>query len=117
MQLYHEAHELAASTNSSDQLFGKPLALPVVPPHLIAPPTNQPGSESTEDDAVIRLMLAVDQRGRVDDVQVLETSPDTSPVEINRARRILQSTRFRPRFASGEPVTTTGLSYNYRYTP
>lgn len=95
-----------------DQVFGKPQALPVLPQDYALPvnPANPP-------EAYILLSFAVNEKGQAEDFQVLESVPSAADKSVAKLRRQLRATRFRPRFADGEPATTSGLTYRYLYQP
>lgn len=118
IQLYQEAwtHGNQASDGSDAQrihaaVFGKPLALPLIPEELDSM-TPQPSNP-----AWIRVRFDVSDSGRASAMEVLESSPPASDRDIARLRKRLLSTPFRPRFENGQPVTTQGVDYRYTYTP
>lgn len=116
--LYREAFGEAAADTTPDatsRLFGKPVALPVLPRGL----EEIAEAEASEPElpATITVAFAVNERGLAEDIRVLESEPEAAPVYIDKLRKRLRGTRFRPRLEAGEPVPTPDLTYRYRYAP
>ncbi len=95
-----------------DQVFGKPQALPLLPQDY-----TLPVNPATRPQAYILLSFAVNEKGQADDFQVLESVPAAADKSVTKLQRQLRATRFRPRFADGEPAATSGLTYRYFYQP
>ncbi|MFM7273456.1 MAG: hypothetical protein ACKO4A_06315 [Gammaproteobacteria bacterium] len=116
--LYREAFTEAsadATPDAANSLFGKPIALPVLPKGLeeiAETESSDPGLPAS-----ITVAFAVNERGLAEDIRVLESQPEAAPVYVDKLRKRLRGTRFRPRFEAGEAVPTPDLTYRYRYTP
>ena len=117
LETYREAYAegmLGGDDSASviDRVFGKPRALPVLPRDYELPvnPANPP-------DAYILLSFDVNENGQAEDFQVLESVPSAADKSVAKLRKQLRATRFRPRFADGEPAATPDLTYRYLYQP
>lgn len=117
LRIYQEAWTLGAQAGDTSphilsSVFGQPLALPVLPAELdAAAPAAAAGP------AWITIRFAVNESGRAQDVEVLESSPPAADKHIARLRKRLLGTAFRPRFDAGQPVATSNVAYRYTYTP
>ncbi len=148
LDLYKEAWTQAAADSSNaavNQIFGQPIALPVIPEGLatLADAGVAPGGKET----LITLAFAVNERGLVEDIRIVEPQPPanvTPPAttetadpkaavqvsadaqtpeqkaaaqQVETLRKRLRATRFRPRFEAGLPMPTPDVIYSYRYSP
>ncbi len=162
LEIYKEAWTQAAADTSNsavNQIFGHPIALPVLPEGLAA--LADAGVPAGSQQGTITVTFAVNERGLVEDIQVVESQPSaaapevpaptaasaasesgnppsspetaaatprTAPAEaaetaeqkaaaqqIEKLRKRLRATRFRPRFEAGLPVATPNVTYSYRY--
>ncbi|MBP6381584.1 MAG: tetratricopeptide repeat protein [Pseudomonadales bacterium] len=116
LRLYQDAWTVGAqdgalSAQIQASVFGRPLALPVLPAELDA---AAPGAAGP---AWITVRFAVNESGRAEDVEVIESSPPAADKHISRLRKRLLGTAFRPRFDAGQPVATANVAYRYTYTP
>jgi len=90
------------SPQSADALFG---SVALVRLHL---PANPLGHQ--EWTATVRYDVSADGRATVSDVS--GTAPESLTSAISKS---YSEAGFRPRFAAGEPVTTTGISSTHKY--
>ncbi len=117
LRIYQEAWTLGAQAGETSprilaSVFGQPLALPVLPAELdAAAPATAAGP------AWITIRFAVNEAGRAQDVEVIESSPPAADKHVSRLRKRLLGTAFRPRFDAGQPVATSDVAYRYTYTP
>lgn len=152
LEMYKEAWTQAAADTSNaavNQIFGHPIALPVLPTGLASLADAGNGTGSPAQRGTITVAFAVDERGLVEDIRVVGSepsltpsapvaaaaqdtasgspSPSTSPPaetpeqkaaaqQVEKLRKRLRATRFRPRFEAGLPVPTPDIIYSYRYT-
>ncbi len=107
-EVYQQAlTELAARDDAQlqkERLFGTPVALPDVDglrPLPVAPDT----------DGAVLLEYAVNEYGRVTDVELREGDEERARTLM----RTLRKTRFRPRFDEQEPVRTEQILTSYAY--
>ena len=87
-------------------MFGKPVALPDIDGIRPLPPAV------SADQGDILLEFGVNPRGRVIDLVRLDEG-DEDNGKANQLMRKLRKTRFRPRFASGEPTITEKIVKAY----
>ena len=148
IDIYKEAWTQAAADSSNaavNQIFGQPIALPVLPEGLatLADAGVAPGGKET----LITVAFAVSERGLVEDIRIVEPQPSaniTPPektetadtkaaaqvdadtqtpeqkaatLQVEKLRKRLRATRFRPRFEAGLPMPTPDVTYSYRYSP
>lgn len=148
IDIYKEAWTQAAADSSNaavNQIFGQPIALPVLPDGLatLADAGVAPGGKET----LITVAFAVSERGLVEDIRIVEPQPSaniTPPektetadtkaaaqvdadtqtpeqkaatLQVEKLRKRLRATRFRPRFEAGLPMPTPDVTYSYRYSP
>jgi len=148
LDIYKEAWTQAAADSSNaavNQIFGQPIALPVLPDGLatLADAGVAPGGKET----LITVAFAVSERGLVEDIRIVEPQPSaniTPPektetadtkaaaqvdadtqtpeqkaatLQVEKLRKRLRATRFRPRFEAGLPMPTPDVTYSYRYSP
>jgi tetratricopeptide (TPR) repeat protein len=148
LDIYKEAWTQAAADSSNaavNQIFGQPIALPVLPEGLatLADAGVAPGGKET----LITVAFAVSERGLVEDIRIVEPQPSASitppektetadtkaaaqadadtqtpeqkaaTLQVEKLRKRLRATRFRPRFEAGLPMPTTDVTYSYRYSP
>jgi len=109
-QAYADAlAELAAlddAETATADLFGAPVALPAL--EGIRPlPEPVPAEQAN-----LLVEFKVDERGRVRDLDRVDEADDNEGI-ANRLLRKLRRTQFRPRFADGQPVPTTGIQWAY----
>lgn len=88
------------------RLFGMPRALPALDGVRPLPLTT------TEEHANLLVEFDVDEHGRVRDLERVDDHEGNESV-ANRLLRKLRRTRFRPRFADGQPVPTTDMVWAY----
>lgn len=101
--------ELAALDDAQiqiEQLFGEPVALPDIDGIRPLPPAV------AADQGDILLEFSVNSRGHVIDLVRLDED-DVDKVKASRLMRKLRRTKFRPRFASGEPIVTEKMVRAY----
>ena len=119
LEAYQQAwDELAALENGArllDQYFGQPALLPDIPGahrDLLRPQGAT---------AFAEVAFGVNDRGRVEDLELLSTAPadptadeglDENPVQLLRRLKRLQ---FRPRFENREPVAVDNIRRRYAY--
>ena len=89
-----------------NHMFGKPVALPDIDGIRPLPPAV------SADQGDILLEFGVNPRGRVIDLVRLDEG-DGDNGKANQLMRKLRKTRFRPRFASGEPTITEKIVKAY----
>ncbi len=89
-----------------NHMFGKPVALPDIDGIRPLPPAV------SADQGDILLEFGVNPRGRVIDLVRLDEG-DGDNGKANQLMRKLRKTRFRPRFASGEPTITEKIVQAY----
>jgi hypothetical protein len=113
---YKDAHrELAERDDAQTQIesmFGSPVALPNIDGLRPLPPSV------AEDQGDILLEFRVSARGRVIDLVRVDEHEDQSEVEEDQARRLMRNlrrTKFRPRFAAGEPTITDKIVRAYEF--
>lgn len=116
LRLYQEAWAHGERSGSEaaqirDVVFGKPRPLPLLPADISAVPMPH------DDTGWISVRFSVNENGRASGMQVLESSPPASEREVQRLRRRISTTTFRPRFENGQPVATENVDYQYSYTP
>jgi hypothetical protein len=105
LDTYRNAWQLQStleSAESADTLFAKPGVV------RLQLPANPPGHE--EWIATVRYDVGADGRATVSEVG--GNQPESLATDI---RTSYTDARFRPRFASGEPIATTGLSSSHKY--
>jgi hypothetical protein len=148
LDIYKEAWTQAAADSSNaavNQIFGYPIALPVLPEGLAT--LADAGVAAGGEETLITVAFAVSERGVVEDIRIVEpplpaggsppaktetadpkaaakASPDTqtpaqkaAAQQIEKLRKRLRATRFRPRFEAGLPMPTPDVTYSYRYSP
>ena len=101
--------ELAASGSAKEDieaLLGSPVPLPAIESLQSLP------ERTTPEEGNLLLEFSVDEHGKVRNLQRLDDN-EVSVGFITRLRRTLRGTPFRPRFETGEPVTTTGILWAY----
>jgi hypothetical protein len=102
-QAYQEAEtELAGEDDAQLQLqkvFGQPIALPDIPGLTPLPPAVD------AKEAEIVLEFAVDEKGRVQDLERLDDN-EQSAKQAKQLMKQVRKTIFRPRFADGQPQET-----------
>ena len=105
-QAYEEAEtELAGQDDAqlqTKQLFGEPVPLPDFAALSPLPSSVDP------DDANIMVAFAVNERGKVEDLERLDEDDEYNS-QARRLMRTLRHTKFRPRFEAGEPIETEKL--------
>ncbi len=112
MQGYREAYKLLAGSDNSEKnlesLFGHPRSLPSLPDyhHISA-------KSPVKKDGYILARFDISARGRANNIEILESKPEKAVHSRIKVKRLLRSTRFRPRFAAGEPVATQGIVQRY----
>jgi hypothetical protein len=92
-----------------EQWLGEPAELPDnrrFQVHAAARPSLAPGK--------VTARFAVDERGRVDNIEVLALPAD-QPAHEGRVRRMLVGTHFRPRFVSGSAEAVAAVERSYRF--
>jgi len=117
IRLYQDAWTFGSQAGEAAPLilrsvFGKPLALPVLPDDLQAPAPDAPAQS-----AYIKVRFSVDETGRAENMEVVESSPPAADKYVSRLRKRLLSTAFRPRFEGGQPVATPNVGFVYSYSP
>ena len=105
-EAYREAEAEVASSGDAQtlmpKLFGEPVALPNIGDLNPLPPSVTP------EEADITLAFAVNERGRVRDLERLDTH-EVADRQAFRLMKQLRNTMFRPRFEAGKPVETGKL--------
>jgi tetratricopeptide (TPR) repeat protein len=105
LEIYREAWQLQSkleSAESADALFAKPGVV------RLQLPANPPGHE--EWVATVHYDVGADGRATV--TEVGGNPPESLATDI---RTSYTNARFRPRFAGGEPIATTGLGSSHKY--
>lgn len=111
IDMYQNAYDtLAASPDShpmTEEFFGRPVALPDLP--LLK------GNLDTTNDANEYVLVSFDvtENGRASNIEIIEALPEDSTRNRSRVRKALKSTKFRPRFENGAPITTEKLTHRY----
>jgi len=111
IDMYQQAYDtLAASpegTASTQEFFGKPVALPDLP--LLK------GNLDTTNDANEFVLVSFDvtRHGRARNIEILEAAPEDSVRNRSRVRKALKVAKFRPRFENGAPATTEKITQRY----
>jgi hypothetical protein len=109
----HALAELAPPDGAQEverRLLAEPVPLPDIKGLRRLPPTV--GAELGN----ILVEFGVDSRGKVVDLERLDTNEDMDSTAI-RLMRALRGTKFRPRFEAGEPVETNELVRAYDIKP
>ncbi|MBN7796299.1 hypothetical protein [Parahaliea mediterranea] len=112
-EIYRQlAAELAAAGEGEtlQQWFGAPVELPDNGAFWQAPAPGQAA------EAVVRARFTVSARGRVRELGI-DTVPEAQVSAASRLRRALREVRFRPRFESGEPVSSPAVERSYAWLP
>jgi TonB family protein len=117
-ELAYEAHqeaitELAARDDAQgqmDRLLGRPVPLPDLVDARVLP------REVAPEEGNILLEFTVNERGKVTDVELLESDEAVESL-ARRLMRKLRYTPFRPRFADNQPVTTENVTRAYALDP
>jgi len=108
---YQLLREEGVDQKKIDVLFGQPRTLPAF--HL---PVLHEKDIATENSPYVLASFDVSPSGRAQNIEILEFSPDADISHQRQARRSIASTKFRPRYENGKPVTTTGVSLRYVFT-
>ena len=82
--------------------MGRPVPLPDFAALSPLPSSVDP------DDANIMVAFAVNERGKVEDLERLDEDDEYNS-QARRLMRTLRHTKFRPRFEAGEPIETEKL--------
>ncbi|MCB1676000.1 MAG: hypothetical protein KDI01_06900 [Halioglobus sp.] len=96
----------ADAATAAQRLLDAPAALPDIDGIRPLPPPVP------EQQGNVLLAFGVNERGRVVDLERLDDD-DASDGGANRLMRQLRRTKFRPRFAAGEPIQTRGMVRAY----
>jgi hypothetical protein len=106
LDAYREAEaEIKSSADAqtlAPQFFGEPVALPNLGDLSPLPPVVAP------ENADVTLAFGVNERGRVEDVERVDTNAAEDRQAIQLMKQ-LRRTTFRPRFEDGQPVETQKL--------
>ena len=103
-----------------DELFARPIRIMGPVPPAIFPPQSRkeprPNAADLEPGYVV-VRFDVDQTGRVSGTTIVESDPANLLEE--RVQETARRTLFRPRYAEGAAVATTGLvmRHEFRYAP
>jgi len=77
----------------------------------------QGGKKSGTKDIAVNLTFNLSTTGRATGSEVINADPEITKRMIMKAQRRLRYTRFRPRYADGEAVQTTGEIIRYYFEP
>lgn len=106
---YRQAWRLLVSSGAKqediDSYFGTPKQVPTL--RLPLPAVEKQQKESVKPDYVVASM-DVSSKGRSRNVEIVEESNPENKFIRRKAREQLKDGRYRPRFADGEPVDTSG---------
>ncbi len=110
LQAYADALAELARLDDAEQALAEFLAEPAALPALEGiRPLPAPVPPEAAD---LLVEFEVDQRGRVRDLDRIDDTEGNEAIAIRLLRK-LRRTRFRPRFADGQPVPTTGIVWAY----
>ncbi len=118
---YSEAWQLLSSDtrwlDKRAELFAEPQRIAGVSFEALRFGPGVTAEDEQLDDGWVLLRYDVDEGGRARNIEVIEAEPPDLLGE--RLVNVLARSRFRPRFADGQPVATEGLMYRheYRYRP
>jgi len=90
--------------------FGEPVPLPDIKGLRTLPPTV------SADEGNMLVEFRVDDRGRVTDLERLDTNAEIDSA-ADRLLRLLRNTRFRPRFEAGQLAASDKLVRAYEIKP
>jgi tetratricopeptide (TPR) repeat protein len=105
-QAWTETEELEDRDAQRQRLFGNPIELPMVVDltsgleHLYDSDDEESGPEWA------RIQITVNERGKVSNMEVLESHPEEKSRRLSRVLRNLRSTRFRPSYVEGEAAVS-----------
>ena len=104
----NELAELDDAQIQIENMFGEPVALPDIEGISPLPPAV------AADQGDILIQFGVSPRGQVIDlVRLDEGKSDKDKVKANRLMRKVRKTKFRPRYAGGEPIITENIVRAY----
>ena len=113
-EIYREAWKVAANDDTLKTLFDRPV---IIPPGGRASGQESAGPASPGDNPAVVARLAVDNRGRPRDIEIVETLPEENESLSSVGYQILKSARFRPRLQEGEMVASGEFTYRLEVTP
>ncbi len=120
--LYEEAYQSLSESADTQTLvtktFGRPVALPDLSlTEFGGQDSDEPEDvKEVEDQAYVLLRYDVTRFGETSNVEILDSYPERNINNRVKAKRALQTTRFRPRMEDGQAVETTGLVHRYIFT-
>ena len=116
---YAEAYTIMETNGESlatiNELFDKPKRLPVMQVPMQYGNTLKKADQETDkesDPSYVLTSFDVNKYGRARNIKIIESSPDSSSLR-RKAKKIVRSTRFRPRLENGEPVSTKDVNLRY----
>lgn len=140
-QVYREAWNVAAGdTALREKLFHRPTAIPLgghvfgIPEAVLEAPAAEriapvadriaPAAAPEETHSgyppmnpFVVATLSINSRGVARDIEIVETYPEGDEALQTAGYRALKQTRFRPRLADGEMVTSDKLTYRLEVAP
>lgn len=110
---YIEANQLLAKTNSgtTKTLFSKPVQLPV----FTMPFIERTSTIDLDENDYLTVSMDITKSGQPRNIEFTDNKLNDKKRLQRSIKDILYDTRFRPRFESGQPVLTKGLSMKYIY--
>ena len=111
MPYYAEAAAIFDAQTDADPLAGHPLKAPRMVFYR-PPPSARRGPNTPPDQYVIRktvFSFAVSESGLPTDIAVI--SSDMEENQLSQSRRAVSKAIYSPRFASGQPVSTAGVTF------
>ena len=131
-EIYKEVWEQAMKLENHERHIGEIFTRPVNLPNINIGGTSynstsfsENGNDSTVQDSTrnttklgaIVFEFDISTTGRAMDPEVVETDPGASKNNINKARRQLKASRFRPRYENGIAVENQNARIRYRFEP
>ena len=109
---YRELEEAGGAEASSAELFAP--ELPVTLPTFVLNPFD---SVATDSPRYIDVAFAVTKRGTAEQIEILDTSRDSSRGEERDLTRLIENRAFRPRFVDGKLSDSAPVTVRYHLNP
>ena len=127
-QVWEQAMTLEDHEQHIDEIFIEPVRVPdffiynatlsgASPSENNDNNTAQDSGGNTAGQGAIVFEFDISTSGRALDPELVESAPGASKDAINRARRQLKSSRFRPRYDNGIAVENQNVSIRYLFVP
>lgn len=114
-EVYDQTHQLIVASNSKTdsihQLFARPVPLPVF--HERVKLDDENTQPLTDDKNYIQASLDVTASGKARNIRLNKDGDNKSKRSYHSIKKILATTRFRPRFENGQPVKTKDFKVKY----